>query len=231
MEIISSPTGQSTAVTDALLGVLALGCVIYLLRLRSYNGWKVGVWAGALGLLTIASLLGVIAHGFKMSAATYQLYWMPLNLSLGLTIALFVVGAIYDRWGLTVSRRAIWPLLAVGVIFFGVTVAVPGTFLIFIIYEAIAMLFALAAYGSLALQRRMRGAWLITAGVLITIIAAGVQASTLELTVVWPLDHNGLFHLIQMVGVVVLVAGLRRSLVASRSAGTPVESGANMRRN
>ena len=58
---------------------------------------------------------------------------------------------------------------------------------------------------------------LMAAGVLVTLIAAGVQASgAVSVTLIWQFDHNGLFHLIQMVGVVLLVAGLRAALLADK---------------
>jgi hypothetical protein len=50
-------------------------------------------------------------------------------------------------------------------------------------------------------------------GILITIAAAGVQAGKLfAFTLIWPFDHNGAYHLIQMAGIVLIVAGLRKDL-------------------
>jgi hypothetical protein len=55
----------------------------------------------------------------------------------------------------------------------------------------------------------------MAAGVLITIIAAVVQAGkAVRVTVLWEFDYNGLFHLIQITGVIVLTAGLRLALLA-----------------
>ncbi|MGH8658414.1 MAG: DUF6962 family protein, partial [Gammaproteobacteria bacterium] len=46
-----------------------------------------------------------------------------------------------------------------------------------------------------------------------TIVAAAFQANrNIELTLIWTFDHNGVFHLIQMTGLVALVAGLRAAL-------------------
>ena len=81
------------------------------------------------------------------------------------------------------------------------------------IYEAIAMLIALTIYLQLTMQRKLGGAAFMTAGVLLTLIAAALQASkAVTFTMVWQFDHNGDFHLAQMVGVLMLVAGLRRAL-------------------
>ena len=215
MQVIDIPTEQTTAITDAVLMLLALGCVLYLRRIGRRDLWKTNVWSWAFGLLALAAALGTVAHGFKMSAGANNLVWQFLNLALGLTVALFTVGVIYDRWGRASARRVGPLMLVISLTFYGVTWAIPGTFLIFIIYETLAMLFALGVYGWLALKRRLPGAGLMTSGVLITMIAAGVQAGgSASLTFIWPFDHNGLYHSIQMVGVLALVAGLRSALLA-----------------
>ena len=78
-------------------------------------------------------------------------------------------------------------------------------------YEAIAMLLALIVYGRLALLGQP-GAALLTAGVLVTLVAAAVQQTDLSVTIIWPFDHNGIFHLVQMPGLALMVLGVRRSL-------------------
>jgi hypothetical protein len=60
---------------------------------------------------------------------------------------------------------------------------------------------------------------LMAAGVLVTIIAAAIQASgSVSLTLIWPFDHNGLYHLVHMVGALLLLAGLRAALLSPRAA-------------
>jgi hypothetical protein len=217
IQFIDLPTEQTTAVTDAILALLALGGLVYLLQIGQSEPWKAGLWAWAFGLLALAALLGAVAHGFKMSAATNWGLWYPLNLSLGLVVALFVVGVIYDLWGLAPAQRALPIIIAVGVIFFGVTLLKPDSFLVFIIYEAVALLFALGVYIWLAFSGQHPGAGWMAAGVLLTIIAAVVQASwdgkAHPLTFIWQFDQNGLYHIIQMIGVVLLLAGLRTALL------------------
>jgi hypothetical protein len=75
------------------------------------------------------------------------------------------------------------------------------------------MLAALALYGRLAIRTGQRWTWLMVAGVALNILAAGIQATeTVRVNLVIPLDHNGVFHLVQMVAIVVLVAGVGQSL-------------------
>jgi hypothetical protein len=53
----------------------------------------------------------------------------------------------------------------------------------------------------------------MSAGILISIVAALVQASKMTLfQLIWEFDHNGTYHLIQIFGILLLVTGLRKSL-------------------
>jgi hypothetical protein len=46
----------------------------------------------------------------------------------------------------------------------------------------------------------------------LNIVAAALQASSMRITILWPFDHNGIFHLVQIAGLLTLGAGLRSSL-------------------
>ena len=104
-------------------------------------------------------------------------------------------------------------MVVIGVGFLGITLIWPDSFMVFIVYETVAMLFALGGYTWLAWQGRLEGAWLMVIGILTTIVAAGVQAGKLlSFTFIWSFDHNGVYHLIQMVGIGLLLAGLKKAL-------------------
>ena len=167
-------------------------------------------------MFAAAALLGAVAHGFAWSSAVWDLLWLPLFLLLGLTVALFVVGAIYDLRGLPAARRSVPFLMVLAFVFFGVTQVASGAFLVFVLYEAAAMLFALGVYGYLAATEANRAMSLMVLGVGLNIVAAAIQATqAASFTFIWPFDHNGVFHLVQMVALVVLCAGLQNSLVSS----------------
>jgi hypothetical protein len=209
----SSPTELTTAATDALLGVLALFCVGLLQRYRATNRWKVGIWTWVLLALAAAALLGAMVHGLELRAGTREFLWRPLFLLLGLVVALFLVAASYDWLGGKLARRVLLVMIPVAVGFFVITQVAGGAFLLFIVYEAVAMFAALGIYVSLAIHRRLPGATLIAIAILLNIAAAAVQASgSVGFTLIWPFDHNGVFHIVQMIAVVVLMLGLHRSL-------------------
>lgn len=211
MYFIDIPTEQTTAITDVILAIVSFFMTISVFK----SGYKTDllktrIWVGAFGLLCLAAVLGAIAHGIKMSEFTNYLIWQPLNFSLGMAIALFAAGVIYDWKSFSIPKSLFITLIAAGVIFYAITFFIPGSFFVFILYEAAAMIFSLVMYIYLWNARKLPGALFMTIGILITIIAAVVQAlNNISLTFIWEFDHNGLFHLIQIIGLPFLYVGLK----------------------
>lgn len=207
MKIHPSPYERVTSLTDVAMGLLA---AYISLDLFAMGGFKSVVWAWAFGLLSLSSLLGAAAHGFVMDEKTYTRLWMPINLSLGLALGMFVVGAFNDLAGGTLARFMTPIMIVLGFGFFLVTLWKPGTFMTFIAYEAVAMLFALSAYGYLFFVRSFPASGWMLGGVIVTVIAAVVQATgKAGKGIVWYFDNNGAFHIIQMIGMVLLWVGLK----------------------
>ncbi len=211
MQFIDIPTEQTTAITDVFLFVLAFIVTISVYRSgKETDIIKTRIWVGAFGLLCITAMLGAIAHGIKMSPFTNYLIWQPLNFFLGMAIALFAAGVIYDWKGFVLPRNLFIVLIVAGILFYAITLFVPGSFFVFILYEAAAMIFSLIMYIYLWARRKFPGSLFMVFGILISIIAAVVQAiNSLSLTLIWEFDHNGLFHLIQMAGIIFLLKGLQ----------------------
>jgi hypothetical protein len=216
MEVIDNPTEQTTAATDLLLAAVASAGIV-LLRRPCTDPWKARLWATAFAGFALASVLGAMAHGLKLAPATTDLLWRLLNLTLGLTVALFVVAAVYDHWGRQVARRALPLLVAVGLGFFLTTQLRPGSFRVFVLYEAVALLIALLLYVRLALVCCMRGGGAMIGGILPSLLAAVQTRGPVAFTLIWPFDHNGAFHLIQLIGLVALLWGIRSSIAGAES--------------
>ena len=211
----ASPTELTTAATDALLAVFALGGTVSVIRLHSPEEWKARMWASVFGLLAVGAALGAVVHGLTWSPLARSRLWMPIYLSLGLTVALFVAGALYDVRGYSASRKALPALLAIALVFFAVTQIGKSNFLWFVAYELVAMLISLGIYGYLTVRRRAPGAGMMLLGVALTIVAAAIQATkVLRVNGPIPVNSDGIFHLVQMAAIVVLVAGLRRGLIS-----------------
>ena len=213
MELVTIPTEQSTAITDAILGFEALVLMWYLQRFALRERWRVRLWQSLLAFTAVVALAGAYVHGVAMPTATYELLWKPLLLFLGLLIANFALVAVYDLFGRNSAKR-LWPWLLTMAVGFFALIQVPGTtFFIFILYEALAMLFALGGYGVLAWRRSLPGAGMIACGIVLQLVAAAAQASgPFEVTMIWTFDHNGIFHLIGMVATLVMILGVAQGL-------------------
>ena len=208
----SSPTELTTGATDAVLAIECIIILVYLWRTPSGDRWKIGLWCWVFGLLAFVSMLGALAHGIEMPYSLNAALWKPLYLSLGIIVGLFLVGAIYDWRGLAVAKRLVPWSIGLGIIFFGVTEVFSTAFIVFVLYEVIAMTVSLVIYFFLALTNRLKGAKIVTIAIFLNLVAAGVQASNLSFTLLIPFDHNGVFHLVQMVGLATLGLGLRMGM-------------------
>ncbi len=211
MEFIDIPTEQTTSVTDIFLALLALGLAFFIYSIgHNRDLKKTRIWFWVFVLLSFASVLGAIAHGIKMPEQVNYYIWQPINLALGLTVALFVAGVVYDMRGFSLPRALLPIVLIIGVLFYLITVIFSGTFIVFILYETVGILFAFVTYLILAIRRKLRGSLLMALAILITMIASGIQAiGTIHIRLIWEFDNNGLFHIIQMIGLVFFLLGLR----------------------
>ena len=130
---------------------------------------------------------------------------------LSMAVSLFGVGVVLDAFGAAVARRLLPVLLAAGLLVYAVSRSLAGHFMIFMRYQALVLTLALAIYAWLAVQGVPEGAGWMTAGVAASLIAAATQARrNLQVTLIWEFDHNGIFHLIQVLGVIFLCVGLYR---------------------
>lgn len=210
MQFIDIPTEQTTAITDVFLAIMAMivAISIYGSGVKT-DITKTRIWVGAFILLCLAAILGAFAHGIKMSTFTNYVIWQPLNFFLGMAIALFAAGVIYDWRGFVLPRNIFIALIVTGIVFYAITLIIPGSFFIFILYEATAMIFSFILYTYLWVGKKFPGAKFMAVGILISIIAAIVQAiNSISLTIIWEFDHNGIFHIIQMIGLIFLLKGL-----------------------
>jgi len=212
MIVVASSTEMTTGATDAVLGVECLAVLACLWRAPRADRWRVGLWCWTFGLLAFASFLGAAAHGLEIPASLRAALWKPLYLSLGLLVALFVVGAFSDWLGRAAVPRLVPWGIGLASVFFSLTECFDGAFVIFVIYEAAAMASALAIYAFLAATQRLKGAGVMATAILLNLAAAGVQATHLSFQLFVPFDHNGMFHLVQMSAIAALGLGLRMSM-------------------
>ncbi len=165
-----------------------------------------------------ASILGAMSHGFEMTKTVNYILWYPLYLGLAAVIVFFLIGAIHELGGRSLSQK-ILPWLSLMALVVYLFTAIPDSFLLFIIYEGLSMLTSLGIFTYLFIRDKNKTALWMILGILTTITAAVVQAlGPFQWNLVWEFDHNGLFHLIQIPGIVLIFVALRNFL--SRRGGS-----------
>ena len=215
MKFNDIPTEQSTAVTNVLVALALIAIIIYLNRIGAKDRWKANIWIATCAFLCLSVSVGAVVHGLQISAGLYMRLWQIIYLSLGLMMALFVVGVLYDLWGVQTAKRFLPIMIVVGFAFFCLTLIWPDNFMVFNLFQAVAMLFSLSGYVGLAVRKKAQGAWLMSIGIVTLITAAVVQATkAVSFTFILPFNHNGAYHLIALVGVTLIAFGIRKSLLA-----------------
>ncbi len=173
------------------------------------RGSALWFWTAALLALATSALLGGIDHGFIEPAGLqgqiplYRLTWLVLG------------GMILSVW-LTTARQFFaprWfvPFLLIGLVQFvvlAVLIFIVGRFWV-VIVNYVPVILLLLLMNVLGL-RRGTGSWVLIAGIVIMLLASLVQYSGFD--ALSPLDHNGLYHVMAMVGVVFLYRGGRDTL-------------------
>lgn len=204
---LDTPTELTTAATNLPLALLCVACARHLHRYRE-GAERLRPWTIAWLLFAVAATIAIPAHALVIPEALYAWVWAPINLALGLALAFFLVGVVHDVAPRHLARlRPI--LIGIGLACFGVSALFPTTFLVFIAFQGVALLTATAVYGTLAARGTLAGAGWITTGLVISIAAAAIQGTgSLSFTLIWPFDHNGIFHLVQLPGFAAVAHGL-----------------------
>jgi hypothetical protein len=209
MKRIASATERTTAATDVVLCLAAAGGIVLLQSLETAASWRIQLWSWTFALIALAAALGAVYHGLVLSESSRSFLWRVLTVCLGMAISLFVVGVFHDAYGVEAARRILPILLAAGMLSYAVSRLFEGLFIVFIVYQALALAVALCAYAGMAAWGTLNGAGWMTAGAAVSALAAGIQAvRNMHVTLVWEFDRNGMFHLVQTLGLILFCVGL-----------------------
>lgn len=212
MELIPDIAERVTAITDFMMAIAAAIGIVQFRRMTILSPWKINLWTAIYLLFIFAAVVGTVHHGLALSPRYYDLSWLGILLALGIMVGLFVVGLVYDVSGQRAASFALPIMIVVALAFFIYSYTHGQDYSLFLMYEALALISALSGYAYLAFKGNA-GALSMTIGVLITIIAAAVQATkAITFTFMWPFDHNANYHLIQIIGVFFLSHGITRSI-------------------
>jgi uncharacterized membrane protein YccC len=209
MKLVTSATERTTAATDVILSAVAAGVVIYLQLLSRDPSWRISLWSWSFGLIALSAGCGAIYHGCSLADRLRRVLWQAITVCMGLAISLFLVAVVHDADGPQSAQHALPIMLTAGVAVFAFSRVRPGLFAVFIIYEAAALLIAFVFYIWMAASGTVKGAEWMAAGIAVSLVAAAIQPiKRLRFALLWEFDRNGLFHLVQGVGLVLLGVGL-----------------------
>lgn len=223
MKLMSHEVAITAAVTDVLLALSAVTASAILLRQRALFGsemrQKAFIWAASFFCVGMSAGMGSFIHAFEMTKASRDMIWQPLNLSLGAAVSLFAAGVLLDLRRARQKGAVVGTFLFLAVLFYGFTVLVPGTSLVFVAYEALAMVFALCSYIYMSVRRKDgQSAWM-SLGIAVSMLATVLlEVGNLSFRLGWTFDRFGIFHIVQMVGIALLMRGL---LPVRAAAGSP----------
>jgi hypothetical protein len=192
-----------TSITDLLLAgelLFLAGMTAGIPKARFSAAW---FWTGTLLLLGLGALIGGIDHGlFEVSnQPRYVIQRTNWVILAAMTFCLLM--ATVKQF---LSPRLQRMILILGIIQFAadtVVVLLVDSFLDVLLNYApvITLLLIMNLIG----LKNGTGSWGIIAGILILFAASAVQA--LGVDVFSPLDHNGLYHVVSMIGVMLLYRG------------------------
>lgn len=193
-------TEPSTLITDLLLAALAGGLAARLWKRASSHDRAAKLWAAGLGSIALAAAAGGFFHGFRLLlgqvAATGL--WKLAVLSIGAADLLLLAGALV-AWVPPRVRRALLTVLSLKFLLYAGWMTFHDAFL-YVILEYAPSLVLLGALALWSISRRSaRGGAQIILGVVISIAAAVILATGLSMH--RHLNHNDLYHLVQMAAV------------------------------
>jgi Family of unknown function (DUF6962) len=195
-----------TSVTNLVLAAETLflaGVLAGAPKARFSAAW---FWAGAMLGLGISALLGGIDHGYIEPAGLDR---FPIQRSNWMVMGLATFCVLMATARQFLGPRGQRIALVVGVVqlvVYALAVVLVGDFKVVIAnyLPVILLLLALSIRG----VRDGTGSWSMVSGLVIMIAASLVQF--LGIDAIPPVDHDGLYHLIAMCGVLLLFLGGRR---------------------
>lgn len=192
---LAEPT---TTLTDLALAGLSAVLAALLLREGAARGAPgVLLWGGALLAAGGAALLGAVVHGLApwLAPARLRALWRATLVLVGLSDFLLVAGVVLAELG--GAARTLLLLLAGGKLAaYLARLRVRDDFALAAADAGVSLLAVLAVTGFAALTGSAPAAPWIAAGVLVSLAGAAVQSRGRGLH--RHLNHNDLFHLVQM---------------------------------
>ncbi len=161
--------------------------------------------------LALAALLGGVVHGIVLPGPVYRFLWQPIYIALSATIVLFLAATSHDLLGEARAKKLLPFLAAIGLFFYGLTLLLADSFVYFSLFQGVSMLACLFCFVYLFARRQIPGAGIIVLAIVVSIAAAYVQTlQYLRFNLIFEFDNNGLYHIVQSAGEILLYVGIRK---------------------
>lgn len=203
------PAEQTAAVTDLILAALAVWGILYLKVVVRAPSWRRTIWTNFFYLMLIVSMLGAVVHGLHLLDSTRLHLWHILFFFLGLFLVSFTLAIISDLHSEELSKKILPYLMLMGVGFFIFSISKSNGFFVFVIYQFLIMIPVIVGYTRLAFKQKRGAALFMVAAGFLSMVAVVFQVNTkIQFTFIWTFDHNGIYHLVQSVGVLLFIVWL-----------------------
>lgn len=193
-------TEPATTLTDYAIAVESLIFTVLLVRTeQSHLQRSRQLWAATFACVGLAAFLGGTCHGFvnTLGNDVVKVLWQVMLCSIGIAsifmISATVISTLPQRWhgwfliGISV-KTFLYLLWAIQYTHYGYAVADYLSAMLIVIFLEIRAIYKVINPSS---------AWWILAGICISGVAVGVQGS--GLAIAHYLNHNDLYHLVQMI--------------------------------
>ena len=194
-----------TAITDTIIFLLEYTLAIILITLYVSGIRPAGlhrlIWGCFFFANGLGASFGIITHGLDLSKK-WDTIWSKVTISiLGISMYFLIMGAINLYSSELAPKVFYMPLIYLAL--YLIIVFFRYHFLIFVIYSFVGIIVSLVFY-FMSLSNGMP-VYLIIAGLFISILAGMTQGLKIKLP---PLNHNDLFHVIQIAGILTVFAGI-----------------------
>ncbi|MBN1151137.1 hypothetical protein JXA84_07980 [candidate division WOR-3 bacterium] len=165
-------------------------------------------WSFFFFFLFAASSLGAVIHGIAVTENFVLMAKFAISLLITTSITLFVFLSLYYLIKRTCKFNPV---------FFAFLISLPAVLVSFFqgkgdiiikIYQFASLMFSGSVFLFVFFKDKNLGATPMVIGVFMTIVSAAIQfIGSLSFRFFWTFDHNGIFHLIQLAGLVFVFAG------------------------
>ncbi len=192
-----------TSITNFILAGEVLFLAGMLVRMPKVKYSAAWFWAGALTLLGVAALIGGIDHGFFEQTGLPRYSIQRFNW--------IVLGAMTFFVLMTTARQFFSPSVQRFFLIFGIAQFVINTVVVLRIDSFLDVILNYAPVMVLMLVMNFiglkngSGSWSMIVGIVLVFTASAIQAVGID--VFYPLDRNGLYHVVSMVSAIFLYLG------------------------